>query len=277
MGIDDAALSALAATRSGIFSRSDALSAGASADQIRSRLETGQWERKALGIYSYPGHADSWCRRLWVALLGAGPGAQVGFESAGQLHTFSPVEQDLVTLIVERLRRHANAGATWHRLSDLRPSHLTVVDGFPVTTPARTIVDLAAVTRRVRFEHLVEDAITRDLVTVAEVGAVLGEVRRSGKPGVLRTERALDLLGPGEGLARSKLERLLDDALRLAGLPEPSREHPLPSVQAMTGSSTGAIPRPSGSSRPMAGAGTNAASRWRRMRNATPKRLDRVS
>ena len=52
---------------------------------------------------------------------------------------------------------------------------------------------------------------------------------------MLLAERTLDLLGPGEGLTRSQLEKLLDEALRLAGLPEPSREHPLPSVQCMTG------------------------------------------
>lgn len=58
---------------------------------------------------------------------------------------------------------------------------------------------------------------------------------RRGKPGVRLTEETLDLLGPGESMHRSELEKLLNTALRHARLPEPSREHPLPSVQAMTG------------------------------------------
>lgn len=235
MGFDERALADMASSRFGLFTRSEAVDLGATASQIRSRHATGRWERAHLGVYSFPGHADSWRRRLWGALLSAGPSAVVGFQSAAQLHAFQPVEHDLITLIVGRVLRHATADATWHRLDDLLPSHLEAVDGFPVTTRARTIIDLAAVCRRGRFELMVEDAITRNLVTVADVGTVLGQIRRRGKPGVRLAEHTLDLLGPGEALGRSELEKLLAAALRLARLPEPSFEHPLPSVQAMTG------------------------------------------
>ncbi len=235
MTFDERALAEIAAQRCGLFTRGDAIDLGATPAQIRSRAGNGRWERQHTGVYSFPGHADSWRRRLWAATLAAGPSAAVGFQSAGQLHAFEPVERDQLTLIVDRALRHATAGATWHRLQDLRPSHVTFIDRFPVTTRARTIIDLAAVCRRGRFELMVEDAITRNLVTVADVGTVLGQVRRRGKPGVRLAEHTLDLLGPGEALGRSELEKLLGVALRLARLPEPSFEHPLPSVQAMTG------------------------------------------
>lgn len=235
MTFDEAQLAVTASEQHGVFDRCQALDSGASPRLITSRLDTGRWSLLAPGVYSFPGHADSWRRRLWIAVLSAGPTATVGFQAAGRLHEVRPLAPDPVTLIVDRPRRHATASATWHRLDDLAPSDLMVLDGLRVTTPARTFVDLAAVLRRGRYEQVLEDAIVRGLVTVAEVGAVLGRVRRRGKPGVALTEQTLDLLGPGEGLARSELEKLLDGAIDLARLPTPSSEHPLPSVQCLTG------------------------------------------
>ncbi len=234
MGVDDLAIAALAARQAGVFSRRQALDLGATPRQVRSRTATGRWVSEATGVLGFPGPA-SWQRRLWVALLHAGPTGVVGFQAAGQLHGLSPIGVDQTTLIVDRPRRHAPDGVTWHRVEDVAPHHLTVVRGMPVTTAARTVVDLAAVLRKGRFEQVVEDGIVRRTFTVAQVGDVLREVRRKGKPGVLLVEGTLDLLGPGEGLTRSVLERLLDEAIALAGLPDPLREHPIPTVQQLVG------------------------------------------
>lgn len=119
-----------------------------------------------------------------------GDTAVVGFESAGQIHGFHALDRDRLTLIVDRPRRHAPDGVVWHRLEDLRPDHVTLIDGLAVTTVARTVVDLAAVLRNGRFEQLVEDEIVRGLFTIGEVGGMLAQLRRRGKPGVLRTEAA---------------------------------------------------------------------------------------
>jgi len=235
MTFDEAHLALTASEQQGVFRRDQAVEAGASSRIITSRLETGRWLLLAPGVYSFPGHADSWRRRLRTATLSAGPTAIVGFESAGLLHGMHPLRPDAVTLIVDRPRRHATASATWHRIDDLSPSDVMEIAGFRVTTPARTAVDLSAVLRLGRLEQVIEDAIVRKLVTVAEVGSVLSRVRRRGKPGVAATEQVLDVLGPGEGLTRSELEKLLDLAIDIAGLPAPTREHPLPSVQCLTG------------------------------------------
>lgn len=235
MGTDEAQLQEIAARQHGSFSRAQALDHGATRRLVTSRLASGRWILVAPGVYSFPGHADTWRRRLWIATLHAGPDAVVGFEAAGVVQALAPIEPCGPTLLVDRGRRHAPEGVVWHRLDDLDPSHVEEVDGLKVTTVARTVVDLASVLRRGRFELVVEDALVRKRVTVADAGHVLGQVRRRGKPGVLLAEQTLDLLGPGEGLSRSELQKLLDDVLDLAGLPEPQREHPLPSVQGLVG------------------------------------------
>jgi hypothetical protein len=235
VGTDERHLHELAARQHGVFSRAQALDAGATPRLVSSRLTSGRWILLAPGVYGYPGHADTWRRRLWIASLNAGPSSVVGFEAAGLVQSLGPLPPCGPTLVVERSRRHAPNGVAWHRLDDLDPSHIEVIDGLRVTTVPRTLLDLASVLRRSRYELVVEDAIVRRRASVAEVGHVLGSIRRRGKPGVLLAEQTLDFLGPGEGLTRSELEKLLDEVLELAGLPEPLREHPLPSIQGLRG------------------------------------------
>jgi hypothetical protein len=109
------------------------------------------------------------------------------------------------------------------------------IDGLPVTSLTRTVVDLAGSTGLARLRLVAEQAVVEGSSSTAELGAMLDRVRRRGKPGVARMARVLDDLGPGEDLPRSELERLADRVAELAGLPEPRREHPLPNERGRTG------------------------------------------
>jgi hypothetical protein len=123
----------------------------------------------------------------------------------------------------------------WHRTKDVDPSDRTTLDGLPLTTPPRTIIDLAAVSAPARLRLLAEHAVLERRCTVAELGALLDRIRRSGKPGVRRMEHVLDAIGPGADLPRSELERLADHVIGLAGLPTPRYEHPLPNERGRSG------------------------------------------
>ena len=82
---------------------------------------------------------------------------------------------------------------------------------------------------------LVEQGLAERRFTLPEVGAVLGRVRRRGKPGVKKMAQVLDDLGPGDGIPHSELERLLDHVRELTGLPAPVHEHVLPNERGRTG------------------------------------------
>jgi hypothetical protein len=218
-----------------VFSRLQALDEGATPRLISSRLRSGRWILEAPSVYGLPGHPDTWRRRLWIAYLTAGPTALVGFQAAGCIHGMHPIAEGWLTLIVDRPVRYRPPGAIWHRLDDVVEAAVELRDGFRLTTPDRTIVDLSSVLRKGPLAELVEDALVNKIVSIASVGSVLERVRRRGKPGVQKLCDALDLLGPGDGIPRSKLEHLLDDVIGLSGLPTPVHEHPLPSVQCLTG------------------------------------------
>lgn len=176
-----------------------------------------------------------WIRSLWVAHLHAGPESVVSHESGGRLWGWPEVPANQVTLSVPARLRHRPEWIRWHRVNDLAPGDVVRIDGLPVTSVARTAVDLAGALRPVRLRLLVERGIVERTFTLAQLGATLDRIRRQGKPGVRRMATVLDELGPGDSIPRSELERWLGVVIDLAGLPAPVHEHPLPGAGPRTG------------------------------------------
>lgn len=222
------ALERLAAAQHGVLSRAQATAAGLTPERVRRQVDSGRWHRVAPSVYGFPGHADTWLRRLWIAHLHAGPESVISHRSAIRLDALGPIQGWPVDLIVPRGSGRAVAGARVFRVTDLGPEHVRWMAGLPVTVPARSIVDAASVLSRRRLSAVIEAAEVDRRCRLVDVATMLDALRRPGKPGVRRLCEVLDELGPGQALARSELEKLLDGVIDLAGLPEPLREHPLP-------------------------------------------------
>ena len=62
-----------------------------------------------------------------------------------------------------------------HRTTGLRDEEVTARYGIPVTTPARTILDLAAVVNEDRLERLLDQAEIEAVTDYTALGAALGE------------------------------------------------------------------------------------------------------
>ncbi len=186
-------------------------------------------------VYAFPASPDIWERRLWIAHLHAGPDSAGALGSAARWSGLHPVEGYPVELHVPRTATRALPGTIRHRPRDLDPSHVEVVRGLPVTTPERTIVDLAAHLSQRRLQEMIQNAAVEGQCTVVAVATMLDSLRRPGKRGVRALGRALDHVGPGGALPRSELEALLDQVIELSGLPAPLHEQPLPSFGGIVG------------------------------------------
>jgi len=93
------------------------------------------------------------------------------------------------------------------------------VDGIPVTSVARTLLDLAAQFHPRAIERAIEKAV---ILEIYDHRAVLALLRRSsGHRGVARLRAALATVRPGKTLTRSRLEELMLALCREWGLPEP--------------------------------------------------------
>jgi hypothetical protein len=104
----------------------------------------------------------------------------------------------------------------WVHVGRLDPADIVTVDGMPVTSPARTLVDLA---RIVPFQTAViaaDNALNREIVTPAELASALD--RAAHLPGVGAARRALLFAdGRSESVGESRTRLLLHSC----GLPEP--------------------------------------------------------
>lgn len=221
-------IASLASLQFGLVARWQVDPDGPGRAHVDAMVRSGHLHRVGHGLYSFGGHGDSWFRRLWAAHLGAGPGSAVSHEGAARVHgltQFAPT----VAVTVPGHRMRDLADAVVHRSTDLIAGDVVSVGGLPVTSLARTLVDLGSVSRHERLRKAVEQAILEKRVAAAEVGVVLDRVRRRGKPGIAVAEEVLDAVGPGHDLPRSELEGLMDRVIELAGLPRPEHEHPLPS------------------------------------------------
>ena len=131
-----------------------------------------------------PGSPDTVVRRRWIALLAAGHGAVLSFDTAARIQRVSTVPATGPTVVtVAHSGWQRLDGVVVHQLDDLADDHLEMIDGMPVTTPARTIVDLSAIWRRGRLGIAIEDLTSAKRITLPEIGACLQSVARRGKPG----------------------------------------------------------------------------------------------
>lgn len=239
----EAAVADLAGRQHGLFSRAQVLALGMTSKIIEGRLRSGRWSQVAAGVYSVPGVPPNWRRSLMAACLEAGPSAVVSHDAAAALHRLATFRPGPVVVMVDHGNHQHLRGGILRQSTDLRPHHCTVVDGLPVTTPARTIVDLAAVLRTGRLRAVVEDALAAKAVSLLDLSRCHQELRRPGKRGLRRLAAVLSTLGPGPVPSATALERGLLRVLRDGGLPAPVREHDLPWTRDTPGRVDFAYPR----------------------------------
>lgn len=202
--------------------------------ELRVLVRSGRWKREAPSIYALADLDSTWMRSLWIAQLHAGPTSCISHQAAARLRGCEEAPSDVVSIICNTNARHGPAEVRRHRADDLRPDDIEEIDGLRVTTLVRTIIDLSTVMHIATLRTLVKREIVDQRVTAAEIGARFQE-RGSGRRGSVKLARVLDDVGPGADLARSRLEQLLDEVIRLAGLPAPVHEYPLPGNGAVTG------------------------------------------
>ena len=196
--------------------------------EVEYRLKSGAWLRRGDGLYVLPSAVPGWHHELRTALLAHGPAAVVSHRAAAALHRWPTYLPGLVEVTAAGAPNYRSLG-TMHRSTDLEPPHCTMVDGFPVTTEVRTVLDMASLLRRRRLEWLVDDLLAAQAFSLDELHRLFLQVARRGKPGMGNLRVVLEARGPGYVAPASRLERLLIDVLAGGGLPEPVRQHPLPS------------------------------------------------
>lgn len=175
-------------------------------------------------------------------MLAAGRDAVVSHEAAAALHGLRSYPGGPRVVTVAHSGHARLDGTTVHQISDLTAQFRTTIDGLPVTTAARTFVDLASTSRRLRLRTALDDARAAQKVTIEQVGTALAAVARQGKPGVRLLGSVLDELGPGAVLPATALEQRLHAIVERGGLPPLIPQYAFPGRQMVRGCVDGAWP-----------------------------------
>lgn len=209
-------LAALATRQHGVVSRSQLIELGLGSGAIDSRLRSGRLHAVHRGVYAV-GHESLSQRGIWLAaVLACGEGAALSHESAATLWGLIEMSPRSVNVTSAHGRR-GRAGISLHT-GTVHPGERRTRHGIPVTSVARTLLDMAERPSRKWLRRSYEEADRLGLLHRGELERIcqLG-VGRRGIP-VLRQLMAEER----SGATRSPLEDVFGTLCKRHRLPLPA-------------------------------------------------------
>jgi very-short-patch-repair endonuclease len=207
----------------GRVARPQLISAGISPAAIDRRLRTGRLERVHVGVYGLPHMADMLLADETAAVLACGSAAMLSHHSAATLWKLRPGRARPIHVTIHVGRSGpAPHGVRVHRSRIITPADIRILDGLPVTSPARTLLDVSATLPDRDVERLLHEALfARRIVTLEEIKALLK--RAGGHPGRRRLARVAGMNVRDTSTESPPHEKLFQ-LIRAAGLPEARTE-----------------------------------------------------
>src|SRR5215469_1657634 len=208
-----------------IATTAELLAAGHSERQIETLVRNGALIRIGRGVYADGARGREILKLkdghqllgLAAALAVVGPSSVASHQSAAYLHSIDLLGKPgaaVVTCPPERGRR-GRTGIQVHAVT-LPDEQVTTVVGLRVTTPARTVIDLARTLEYRAGVVTADSALHRKLVTKPDLEAVLVACSRWRG-----ARRAAEVIEFADGRAESALESIARVAFRDCGLPPP--------------------------------------------------------
>lgn len=212
-----------AIAKGGVVDRDEAIALGMSPRTLERRVADGWFLPVGNGILALPAIANSEDTLLRAATTALD--ATVSHHSAGRLHGLHGLGEKPVTVSVPIRRSNRFLDVTVHQLTDLAPEETTWIRDIPVTNPARTIVDLAAVLKQRQLADILDQSVRVGLTTYDEVADKLESLARKGKRGVVILRKTLELRIDGADRTESDLETRMSRLILEYNLPLPDLQY----------------------------------------------------
>jgi Transcriptional regulator, AbiEi antitoxin len=210
-------LAELAARQHGVVSAGQLRELGYSRDQISDAAATGRLQRLQRGVFAVGHRGLAWEGHCLATVLASAP-ALASHASAGRVWGLLRYEPATIDITASSGRRH-KPHTRIHR-AELTASDEAACAGIPVTSVARTVLDLAATIRPDRLEKVLERAEELRIFDLAAVDELLPRATRHRGSPALREALAAHRDAPA--FVRSGLERRFLALVDAAGLPPPS-------------------------------------------------------
>jgi predicted transcriptional regulator of viral defense system len=158
----------------GVVTREQLVEAGLRERGIADWVRSERIRRLHRGVYAY-GHDRLRREGYWLAaVLACGPGAKLSYRSGAALLEIRATGGGVIDVTVpSRAGRVRREGVRVHRSGRLTAEEVTVKDGIPVTTVARTLLDLADVLDLQSLRRAVTEAEYRNVFDLTALIAVV--------------------------------------------------------------------------------------------------------
>ena len=136
-------LATLAERQHGVVALRQLVALGITRDSIRRRLESSRLHRVYPGVYAV-GHARLTLHGRWMAaVLACGERTLLSHNDAAALWEILPVKGTRIHVTVAARGGHPRRGLCVHSTLHLSPAERAIRDNIPVTSVARTLLDIA--------------------------------------------------------------------------------------------------------------------------------------
>jgi very-short-patch-repair endonuclease len=213
----------IASEQHGVFHLHQAVAAGMSADAVYRRVQAGEWPKIFGCVFAVGPPTGAWQQRLAALCLWAGAGSAASHRSAGLIWELDGVNGAHVEITYLGRKHPPATGLIIHETT--RPFAIQHRTGIPVTSVARTLIDLGSAISKERLEFALEDALRRRLTTIPRLEAALQLEGGKGRRGAKALRSLIDGRGTVTPPTESWLETRLAIVTRKAGLPPLVRQH----------------------------------------------------
>ena len=199
--------------------------------QIHVRLASGWLTPVHQAVYRVGDTAPSLHQAVLAACLATGPEAVASHTAAAALWELRGVEATSPERTLPAHRHRPVEGARVHRTDTLDPIDVSRTKRIPVTTPARTLLDLGAVAAAETVESALEDALLHRLCTLPLLTRTLDRLGGQGRSGAGVLRELVEERNPATAPTESVLEDALLRVPRRGGLPEPVGQYEVGGVR----------------------------------------------
>lgn len=214
----EARIRALALRQHGVATRTQLLESGMSSSALGRRIDSGRFVPLHWGVYLISA-VDPGLAQEMAAVLSGGRSALLSHISALVLWEVLRAKPPMpLHVTVPGGGRRSRNGVVYHRPVRLRRDGREVVDGIPVTSPARSLLDAAGLLGQREVEQVVGAIERRGLIPQEELAEL--PRRYAGHRGIPLLRHVLQGVVE-KPFTRSEAERRCLQLIRSAGLPRP--------------------------------------------------------
>ncbi|MGZ4299826.1 MAG: DUF559 domain-containing protein [Solirubrobacteraceae bacterium] len=218
-GSRDERIAAVAARQRGRIARRQLSAIAVGSASVAWLVGKGRLFPTLRGVFVVGHHAPIELSAETEALLSVRDGAALSHWSAAALWGLSAPPPQEIDVIVSDGAPASNPGVRVHRSRILEARDVRIRAELPVTSPARTLLDIAPLSTERQLELAFDRGIVERVLRPDHIADVLA--RAGGHRGRARLARLLDRQLSGTSMTRSEAEERVLEMIRAARLPEP--------------------------------------------------------